>query len=415
MFPVLYGCHYILIEIYVNIFPVPYGSRQLCYSFSYVWIYWTCRLFSGHYIVFRILWIFFVCVKSSILFIELSVNSLYVLSLVYCALLRVNILPMLHVLRPVNCFSELCVLILQVSIPGYCLDSCIFILPVTHLLNLIVIFNKGGRKISKFKSLLYNNEIDIEQSYCYLGIIFSSCGTFTRAIRALHDNAMLTLKLFDSLVAPILTYATLTDTKKIANTQSLKSIMESPSIERLNVKLCKHVLGVSRKSCNDAVRGELGRYPVLLMCVHRWINYAKHCYSLPVDNFARASSAPMMDDSDLQQNFMWSSKISNFINEVFVAHGVELQSNALFHPALPAYVKNHFTSKYVQAWLMAINKNYEPSNQNKLRTYASFKTTFGMENCVISKITRSSPIHKATDKFPSCRNRDWQIYPPYYP
>ena len=160
---------------------------------------------------------------------------------------------------------------------------------------------------------------------------------------------MLTLKLFDSLVAPILTYAievwgpTLADTKKVTNTQSLKSIMESPSIERLNVKLCKHVLGVSRKSCNDAARGELGRYPILLMSVHRCINYAKHCYSLPVDNFARASSTPLMDDSDLQQNFMWSSKISNFINEVFVAHGIELQSNALFHPALPAYVKNHFT------------------------------------------------------------------------
>ena len=130
----------------------------------------------------------------------------------------------------------------------------------------------------------------------------------------------------------------------------------------------KHVLGVSRKSCDDAVRGELSRYPILLMSVQRWINYAKHCYSLPVDNFARASSTPMMDDSHLQQNFMW----------------VELQSNALFHPALPAYVKNHFTSKYVQAWLMAINKNYEPSHQNKLRIYASFRTTFGMGNYVLS-------------------------------
>ena len=33
---------------------------------------------------------------------------------------------------------------------------------------------------------------------------------------------------------------------------------------------------------------------------------------------------------------------------------------------------------------MAINKNYEPSNQNKLRTYASFKTTYGMENYVLA-------------------------------
>ena len=123
----------------------------------------------------------------------------------------------------------------------------------------------------------------------------------------------------------------------------------------------------------------------------------------------------MMDDSDLQQNFMWSSKISNFINEIFVAHVVELQEYALFHPALPAYVKNHFTSKYVQAWLMAINKNYEPSNQNKLGTYASFKNTFGMENYVLSlKLSDRRQFTKLRISSHHL-NRDWQIYPPYYP
>ena len=40
---------------------------------------------------------------------------------------------------------------------------------------------------------------------------------------------------------------------------------------------------------------------------------------------------------------------------------------------------------------MTINKNYEPSNQIKPL----------LKLCVVSKIIRSSPIHKATDKFPS--------------
>ena len=53
----------------------------------------------------------------------------------------------------------------------------------------VIIFNKGGHKISKFKFHLHNNKIEIIQWYCYLGIIFSSCGTFTRAIKALHDKA----------------------------------------------------------------------------------------------------------------------------------------------------------------------------------------------------------------------------------
>ena len=45
---------------------------------------------------------------------------------------------------------------------------------------------------------------------------------------------------------------------------NLKSMFEPYSIEKLNLHLCKFILGVCRKSTNDAVRGELGRLPILL-------------------------------------------------------------------------------------------------------------------------------------------------------
>ena len=53
----------------------------------------------------------------------------------------------------------------------------------------VIIFNKGGMKISKFRFCVNNQEIDVVKSYCYLGIVFSSCGSFTRAIAALQDKA----------------------------------------------------------------------------------------------------------------------------------------------------------------------------------------------------------------------------------
>ena len=85
----------------------------------------------------------------------------------------------------------------------------------------VVIFNKGGHKFPSLKFLLNGNLVETVQSYCYLGIIFSSCGSFTRACDALTDKALkafykfkqihpynnvtLSLKLFDSLVTPIAT------------------------------------------------------------------------------------------------------------------------------------------------------------------------------------------------------------------
>jgi hypothetical protein len=78
----------------------------------------------------------------------------------------------------------------------------------------VVIFNKGGHKFKLFKFSYGNEQLEITQKYCYLGIVFSSCGTFTAACEAIlekslkaffklkqldsRDNVKLTLKLFDS-------------------------------------------------------------------------------------------------------------------------------------------------------------------------------------------------------------------------
>ena len=67
-----------------------------------------------------------------------------------------------------------------------------------------------------------DSDIEIVQSYCYLGIIFSASGSFNKACEALtnkalkafykfkqihpNNNVPLALKLFDTLVTPIATY-----------------------------------------------------------------------------------------------------------------------------------------------------------------------------------------------------------------
>jgi hypothetical protein len=41
-------------------------------------------------------------------------------------------------------------------------------------------------------------------------------------------------------------------------------ICDKPSSENIHVKVCKLILGVHRKATNNAVRGELGSYPLLI-------------------------------------------------------------------------------------------------------------------------------------------------------
>ena len=134
------------------------------------------------------------------------------------------------------------------------------------------------------------------------------------------------------------------------------------------------MLGVSCKSCNDVVRGELGRYPVLLMTMNQWFKYAKHCYSLPCDNFTRASLSGLCDYTTCPPYHVISS--------VYCRFNVVFNENALHHPALPLYVQEHAMLKYQRAWLSSINKGYDPKKPNKLKVYASIKKSFSLEKYV---------------------------------
>ena len=117
------------------------------------------------------------------------------------------------------------------------------------------------------------------------------------------------------------------------------------------------------------------------MTMNQWFKYAKHCYSLPWDNFSRLSR--LCDDSTCSPYKNWSSKIYDVISSVYCGFDVVFNENALHHPALPLYVQEHSMLKYQRAWLSSINKGYNPNKPNKLKVYASNKQgkSEGFESC----------------------------------
>ena len=102
--------------------------------------------------------------------------------------------------------------------------QCIKISTNKHVsvLMYVIIFNKGGHRITRHNFTLNDACLEIVQHYTYLGILFSSIGSFNQACKALYDkalksffklkqlnprnNVVMAMKLFDMLVTPILIY-----------------------------------------------------------------------------------------------------------------------------------------------------------------------------------------------------------------
>ena len=135
-----------------------------------------------------------------------------------------------------------------------------------------MIFNKGGRSFQKDQLFFKEKPIEITRSFSYLGFLLTPSFSikdllndlYKRALKAYYKmktclgelfrkNVALTLKLFDSLVKPILLYG-------VDVWGCFKHAFNDDNpIEKLNLKLCKDILGVKRTTSNVASRCELGR------------------------------------------------------------------------------------------------------------------------------------------------------------
>ena len=253
----------------------------------------------------------------------------------------------------------------------------------------IMTFSKSGRQ-SSTKFFFKNNEIVHVSSYKYLGILFSSTGTFShcvydlykRALKAnfklrksfgdLHQNVDTMLHLFDHTVKPVLLYSseiwgsidTTTSSFKKGNFNMCKSLSDKP-YEKLHVNFLKYVLGVHKKATNSAVMGELGRYPIYIdvLC-----NSVKYFERLNSDHVSTLLKNAFKESNNLHS----ISKKSWASSTYFLLEYLNLPISCLQSSKLEKIVKQKLVEKYKQDWSTTIS-NCRSNNVGKLRTYALFK------------------------------------------
>ena len=275
----------------------------------------------------------------------------------------------------------------------------------------IVIFNKGGCKIKRFKFMYKENIVEIVNSYQYLGLVFNSNGNFNQAVNVLHDkgrkaiytlfkkipncNAKVGIRLFNVMILPILTYGCEVWGSCYLNNlkpNNLYHICEKPEIEKAHLKYMKFILGVHSKSANDGVRGELGEFPILIKIIKQITNYWLRISKMPLNSIIykcylenrsmlinNKNHATWLKGIDKLLNYCCLENV--FTNEI---HSINDKTKNTFSNK----IQNKLKYLYTTDWENNINRP-----NSKLRTYSLFKNKFCMEKYLLlisDKNVRSS-------------------------
>jgi len=186
----------------------------------------------------------------------------------------------------------------------------------------IIVFRKGGY-LGARERWFYNGMImPVVNVYKYLGILFSTRLSFSaacqdlvsraknalfcimRKLYVLNNNSLaIFLKLFDSRVQPIAQYG--------AELWALDEVA-SVHIEKLHLFALKKFLGVERRTPNDFVYGDTGRYPISIHSVIRCINYWLKLLQMP-DSRLPHKAYLMLYRLDERGKVNWVSKVRKFL------------------------------------------------------------------------------------------------------
>ena len=190
------------------------------------------------------------------------------------------------------------------------------------------------------KLYLNNKELDIVDSYCYLGIVLHKSNKFTFAIENLKNKAMRAFfglkrtvnrsklsfraltTLFDSLIKPIVLYGapiwtpassiinnlTTSISTDPQNTKNIISKISRTSSEKLHLSFLKWALGVHRKASNIGTWGESGRYPLIYQSIKLTLNYYQRLDNLPSGSFVHAA---LQEQKSL--NLKWYKNIESLM------------------------------------------------------------------------------------------------------
>lgn len=256
----------------------------------------------------------------------------------------------------------------------------------------IVIFNSRGKIDRQFE--INGTVIEKVSSYTYLGIAFTSSGKFTKAIETLTTKARklwfklsrsfniwegtpvkVLLKLFSSLIQPIMLYGCEvwgSYLHRQIDKVKFGEILYNTKLtfEKLQIQICKQILGLNKRSSNISTLGELGRFPLMLNVSKSVFNYWLRASSFPK---ASLINIALNAQQNVSHNFLQFPQILK----------KKIKYNSRSSKKVWTKAKLAVEGRKIMEKLKSVFKSMFQElvrNNNKLELYHKIKWQFQLEN-----------------------------------
>lgn len=249
----------------------------------------------------------------------------------------------------------------------------------------VMIFSAGKIKTENIKFKLNDTVIEIVDKYKYLGILLSYNGNFKHAADHMYQKSLkaifslkssildydsmsstLKLKLFDTLIRPILTYGA---EIWIGDYNIKEKTLDTLPFEKIHNRFCKYLLGVHKKASNLASRLEFGREPILNYICSQSFKYYSRLSQLPEDRLLKEVFE--LDKSLFQSGYKsWYSCIHNFMQRFSITEA----------EAQMCTTSDIISTKYSSDMNNELSRLRNQIQDNKLNTFSNIYSQFSLQN-----------------------------------
>ena len=273
---------------------------------------------------------------------------------------------------------------------------------VNELKNNIVVY---GTKDRDFTFLFNNKPINIVEEHKYLGCIFNSCTSprnniFKNMLKYSSEKALkasfatikkcntlgnispkVGLQLFDTCVLPVISYS--------AGVWTTGKPIDC--IERVQLKFLKFLLGVKASTCNNAIYGETGRFPLYLDQQLKAIKFWLHLEGKA--NCTIVKHVLCMLKHLHRAGFKtWLDVVFKILSTASVEHYLEKDEISKVESLyILKIVKESLYESFMKQWYV------NTATFVKMRTYVTFKTDFKLESYLLN--IRDFKLRKCFSKF----------------